>query len=73
MLQPVLLLLIDNLVLRVQAAQLGDRSYPRRVVGGDCGTLEALVKDARSETEAFGVVCGVEDLALNLRMSVWDN
>ena len=70
MLQPVFLLFVDNLVFGVQAAQLADGSYPRWVVGCDGGALEALVEDARSQTKAFGVVCGVEDLALNLIQSV---
>lgn len=54
----------------VEASQLTNCSYPRRVVGSDGGTLEALVQDARSETDAFGVVRGVEDFALDLHVSV---
>ena len=68
-LQPVFLLLVDDLVVRVETAQLADGAYPRRVVGCNCGPLEALVQDARSETEALGVVCGVEDFALDLTVS----
>lgn len=68
MLEPVFLGLVYDLVLRVQAAQLADGADTRRIVRGDRGALEALVKDARSEAEAFGVVCGVEDLALDLCM-----
>jgi hypothetical protein len=48
MLQPVFLLFIYDLVLGIQASQLADGSYPRRVVGCDSGALEALVEDARS-------------------------
>jgi len=55
-------------VFRVEFSQLANCSYPRGVVGRDRGTFEALVKDARTETEAFGVVGGVEDVALDLRL-----
>jgi hypothetical protein len=66
MLEPVLLLLVNELTFRIERPQLGNGTDPRRVVGRYGGTLEALVKDARTETEAFGVVCGVEDFALDL-------
>jgi hypothetical protein len=66
MLEPVFFILIDNLVLGVETTQLGNGSYPRGVVGCDCGTLEALVEDARSEADAFGVVGCAEDFTLDL-------
>lgn len=66
-LEPVLLGLVDDLVLGIQAAQLADGSYARRVVRGDGGALEALVKDARAQAQPLGVVCRAEDAALDLR------
>lgn len=57
--------------MRVQASQLSSCTNSRRVVGCDRGSLEALVEDARTKPESFGVVCGVEDLALDLKLSMW--
>ena len=67
MLKPVLLLVIQDLVVRIQGSQLGDCSYPRRVIGGDRGTLEALAHNVGSNADALGVVGRVEDAAGRLR------
>lgn len=68
-LEPVLLSFVGQLMLGVQRPQLSDCSYPRRVVGGDRGTLEALVHDVGSDADALGVVGGVEDAAGRLWVS----
>jgi hypothetical protein len=55
-------------MLGIQRSQLGNGSYPWRVVGCDRGTFETLVKDARTQPEPFRVICRAEDLALDLGM-----
>lgn len=68
MLDPVFFVLVDECILAVQRPQLSDGADAGRVVGGDRGSLEALVQDTGSKTQALGVVGGVEDAALGLRM-----
>jgi hypothetical protein len=68
-LKPVLLIVVQKLILRIQRPKLSDCAYPRWVVGGDCSTLEALAHNMGSNADALGVVCGVEDAAGGLQLS----
>lgn len=54
----------------VQASQLSGGTNSRWVVRCDRRTLQALVEDARAQSQSFGVVCGAEDFALDLKLSV---
>lgn len=65
-LDPVFLLLVNDVVFGVQLAQLLDGADARRVVRGDGLALEALVQDAGTQTDARGVEGRVEDARLGL-------
>ena len=66
MLQPIFLLIIIYLPLRICSLQIRKRRYPPRVVCCECGATESLAQDFVAESFACRVEDCVEDAALDL-------
>lgn len=66
MLDPLLLLLVDDGVLGVQRPQLLDGADARRVVRRHLFALQALAQDPRAHPQPRGIVSCEEDAGLRL-------
>jgi hypothetical protein len=72
MLQPILLLITQNLSLRVQRPQLWYRTDSRRVIGCYGFATEARGQNRGPEAEGAGVVGCAEDLGRELGGVSWE-